>query len=60
MLKGRNVKGKLPKLKIVIVQAHPADICCEGAGTVALHAERGDEVTCLLLSDGERHHNDII
>jgi len=32
----------------------------KGAGTVALHTRRGDEVHCLILSDGERHHNDLI
>lgn len=51
---------KLPKIKILIVHAHPGDICCEGAGTVAIHTQRGDDVYCLVLSDGERHHNDLI
>ena len=27
---------------------------------MALHAERGDQVSVLLLSDGERHHSDLI
>jgi LmbE family N-acetylglucosaminyl deacetylase len=46
--------------RILCVYAHPADICCEGAGTVALHAQRGDDVHVLLLSDGERHHSDLL
>ena len=46
--------------KILFVYSHIGDIACEGSGTVALHAERGDEVTALVLSDGERHHNDLI
>ena len=46
--------------KILVIYAHPADICCEGAGTVALQAERGDDITALLLSDGERHHADVL
>ena len=46
--------------KILCVYAHPADICGEGAGTVALHAQRGDDITALLLSDGERHHSDVL
>jgi len=50
----------LRKMKILIVHAHPGDIACEGAGTVALHVERGDEVHCLVVSDGERHHNDML
>ena len=29
--------------KILCVYAHPADLCCEGSGTVALQAERGDD-----------------
>ena len=54
------MSDKLRKLNILVVHAHPGDLCCEGAGTVAIHTERGDNVTCLLLSDGERHHNDLI
>ncbi len=50
----------VPKLNILAIYAHPADVACEGAGTIALHTERGDDVSCLVLSDGERHHNDII
>lgn len=46
--------------KILSVYAHPADICCEGSGTIALHAQRGDHITALLLSDGERHHCDLV
>ena len=46
--------------KILCVYAHPADLCCEGSGTVALQAERGDDITALLLSDGERHHADVL
>lgn len=47
-------------MKILAVYAHPGDLACEGSGTLALHAERGDDVHCLVLSDGERHHNDIV
>jgi 4-oxalomesaconate hydratase len=54
------MSSQLRKMKILIVHAHPGDICCEGAGTVALHVERGDEVHCLVVSDGERHHNDLL
>ena len=49
-----------PKLKILIVHCHPGDLACEASGTVALHTRRGDEVHCLMLSNGERHHNDLI
>ena len=49
-----------PELKILIVYCHPGDLACEASGTVVLHTRRGDEVHCLMLSDGERHHNDLI
>jgi LmbE family N-acetylglucosaminyl deacetylase len=38
------------------VYAHPADLATEGAGTMALHADRGDELTAIVLSDGIRMH----
>ena len=41
--------GTARNFKILAIYAHPADICCEGAGTVALQAERGDDITALLL-----------
>ena len=41
---------------ILIVHAHPADFACDAAATMALHAERGDRVTSLVVSHGERHH----
>ena len=45
---------------ILAVYAHCADAACEASGTLALHAERGDRVTIVLLTDGERHHNDLL
>ena len=41
---------------IMVVYPHPADSATEASGTVALHAERGDKVTSMVVTDGERHH----
>lgn len=46
----------MDKLKILIVHAHPADFACDASATIALHSERGDKVTSLVVSHGERHH----
>ena len=41
---------------ILVVYPHPADSATEASGTVALHAGRGDNVTSVVLTHGERHH----
>jgi LmbE family N-acetylglucosaminyl deacetylase len=41
-------------MKVLVVSIHPDDFCLCVGGTVALHGRRGDEVTVLVLSDGER------
>ena len=46
--------------RILAVYAPPADICCERSGTIVLHAQRGDQVIAFLLSDGKRHHRDLV
>ena len=43
-------------LKILAVYPHPADSATEASGTLALHAERGDAVTSVICTYGERHH----
>ena len=43
-------------IRIMGIYAHPADVATEAAGTMALHADRGDELTCIVLSDGIRMH----
>ena len=40
----------------MVVYPHPADSATEASGTVALHAERGDKVTSVVVTDGDRHH----
>ena len=41
---------------ILVIYPHPADSATDASGTVALHAERGDRVTSVVVSHGERHH----
>ena len=41
---------------IMGIYAHPADVATEAAGTMAIHADRGDELTAVVLSDGIRMH----
>ena len=43
-------------IRIMGIYAHPADVATEAAGTMALHADRGDEITAIVLSDGIRMH----
>jgi LmbE family N-acetylglucosaminyl deacetylase len=38
------------------IYAHPADLATEAAGTMAIHADRGDRVTAIVMSDGIRMH----
>lgn len=42
--------------KILAVYPHPADSATEASGTLALHAERGDHITSVICTYGERHH----
>jgi LmbE family N-acetylglucosaminyl deacetylase len=46
----------LDNYNILVVYPHPADSATEASGTVALHAERGDKVTSVVATYGERHH----
>ena len=46
----------MDKFNIMVVYPHPADSATEASGTVALHAERGDNVTSVVVTDGDRHH----
>ena len=43
-------------LRIMGIYAHPADVATEAAGTMAIHADRGDDLTAVVLSDGIRMH----
>jgi LmbE family N-acetylglucosaminyl deacetylase len=43
-------------IRIMGIYAHPADVATEAAGTMAIHADRGDELTAVVLSDGIRMH----
>jgi LmbE family N-acetylglucosaminyl deacetylase len=46
----------MDNFNILVVYPHPADSATEASGTVALHAERGDKVTSVIATYGERHH----
>ena len=46
----------MSQFNILVVYPHPADSATDASGTVALHAERGDKVTSVVVSYGERHH----
>jgi 4-oxalomesaconate hydratase len=43
-------------VKIMTIYAHPADTITNCGGTLAVHADRGDEVMALILTHGGRIH----
>ena len=43
-------------MKIMTIFAHPADTITNCGGTLARHADRGDEVVALILTHGGRIH----
>ncbi|PZF80343.1 PIG-L deacetylase family protein [Jiangella anatolica] len=43
-------------MKIMTIYAHPADTITNCGGTLALHAQRDDEIVALILSHGGRIH----
>ena len=49
-----------PKLRILTVGAHPADIFDQSGGTMAHHTKRGDWVGCVVLTHGVRIHDKVI
>jgi len=44
------------KLKIMSLYAHPADHISEAGGTLALHADRGDDIVLVSITHGARIH----
>jgi LmbE family N-acetylglucosaminyl deacetylase len=44
------------RLRILAIYTHVADAAHEAAGTIAIHADLGDEITMLVCTDGERTH----
>lgn len=46
----------MDRFNILAIYAHPADSATEASGTLALHAERGDSITSVITTYGERHH----
>ena len=49
-----------PKLRLLSVGAHPADIFDQSGGTMAHHVQRGDWVGCVVLTHGARVHDKVI
>ena len=47
-------------LRIMLVGGHPADAFDNAGGTLCHHAERGDRVTCLVLTQGTRVHDEVL
>ncbi|GAB3431154.1 PIG-L deacetylase family protein [Flindersiella endophytica] len=43
-------------MKILTIYAHPADTITNCGGTLARHADNGDEITALILTHGGRIH----
>src|SRR4051794_8282599 len=43
-------------IRIMGIYAHPADVATEAGGTMAVHADRGDEITAIVLSEGIGMH----
>ena len=43
-------------IRIMGIYAHPADVATEAGGTMAIHADRGDVLSCIVMSDGIRMH----
>lgn len=43
-------------MKLMTIYAHPADTITNCGGTLALHADAGDEITALILTHGGRIH----
>lgn len=48
------------RARIMGIYAHPADVATEAAGTMAIHADRGDKLTCVVMSDGIRMHPHLL
>lgn len=46
----------LGPFNILVIYPHPADSATEASGTVAIHSEKGDRVTSVIVTHGERHH----
>ena len=47
-------------LRILLVGGHPADAFDNAGGTLCHHVQRGDQVTCLVLTQGARVHDEVI
>lgn len=46
-------------MKILVIAGHPADMFDHCGGTLLRHIQRGDEVTCVSLTQGLRVHDEV-
>ena len=46
----------LGPFNILVIYPHPADSATEASGTLAIHSEKGDRVTSVIVTHGDRHH----
>jgi LmbE family N-acetylglucosaminyl deacetylase len=56
----RKAGAAAPKLRILVVGAHPADVFDQSGGTMAHHVQRGDWVGCAILTHGSRVHDKVV
>ena len=47
-------------LRILSIGAHPADVFDQSGGTMVHHTQRGDYVSCVVLTHGARVHDVVI
>lgn len=47
-------------LRILVVAGHPADMFDHCGGTLLHHIEKGDQVTCVSITQGLRVHDEVI
>lgn len=47
-------------MKILVIAGHPADMFDHCGGTLFNHIKKGDEVTCVSLTQGLRVHDEVV
>ncbi|MBC2593478.1 PIG-L family deacetylase [Ruficoccus amylovorans] len=48
------------KLRILLIGAHPTDAFDNAGGTLIHHIDRGDDVTCVVMTHGVRSHSNVL
>jgi LmbE family N-acetylglucosaminyl deacetylase len=47
-------------IRIMVLGGHPADVFDHCGGTLAHHVRKGDQVTCVALTQGLRIHDEVV